>query len=63
MATALPDLIDLNAGTISDGNESVIEVGVRIFQEIIDVANGKLTAAEKGGHREFNLSRLYGSTL
>jgi len=26
------------------------------------VANGKLTAAEKGGHREFNLSRLYGST-
>ena len=63
MATALPDLIDLNAGTISDGNESVIEVGARIFQEIIEVANGKLTAAENGGHREFNLSRLYGSTL
>ena len=63
MATVLPDLIDLNAGTISDGNESVIEVGARIFQEIIEVANGKLTAAENGGHREFNLSRLYGSTL
>jgi len=63
MATVLPDLIDLNAGTISDGNESVIEVGARIFQEIIEVANGKLTAAEIGGHREFNLSRLYGSTL
>ena len=63
MATVLPDLIDLNAGTISDGNESVIEVGARIFQEIIEVANGKLTAAENGGHREFNLSRLYGSKL
>jgi altronate dehydratase large subunit len=63
MATALPDLIDLNAGTIADGTETLTEVGGRIFQEIIEVANGKLTAAEIGGHREFNLSRLYGSTL
>lgn len=62
MATALPDLIDLNAGTIADGTETLAEVGARIFNEIIEVANGKLTAAEKGGHREFNLSRLYGST-
>ena len=62
MAVALPDLIDLNAGTIADGTETLSEVGERIFQEIIDVANGKLTAAERGGHREFNLSRLYGST-
>jgi altronate dehydratase large subunit len=63
MATALPDLIDLNAGTIADGTETVVEVGARIFDEIIAVANGKLPAAEVGGHREFNLSRLYGSTL
>lgn len=62
MASALPDLIDVNAGTISDGTETVTQVGERIFAEIIDVANGKLTAAELGGHREFNLSRLYGST-
>ena len=62
MALSLPDLIDLNAGTIADGTETVAEVGDRIFQEIIEVANGKLTAAEVGGHREFNLSRLYGST-
>ena len=62
MALSLPDLIDLNAGTIADGTETVSEVGDRIFTEIIEVANGKLTAAEVGGHREFNLSRLYGST-
>ena len=62
MAKKLPDLIDLNAGTIADGMETVIEVGAQIFAEIVDVANGKLTAAERGGHREFNLSRLYGST-
>lgn len=63
MATALPDLIDLNAGTIADGTQTVLEVGAQIFEEIVAVANGKLTAAELGGHREFNLSRLYGSTL
>jgi len=63
MATALPDLIDLNAGTIADGTQTVLEVGAQIFEEIVAVANGKLTAAEMGGHREFNLSRLYGSTL
>ena len=62
MALSLPDLIDLNAGTIADGTETVAEVGDRIFKEIIEVANGKLTSAEVGGHREFNLSRLYGST-
>lgn len=62
MATALPDLIDLNAGTIADGTETLSEVGAKIFAEIVEVANGKLTAAEHGGHREFNLSRLYGST-
>ena len=62
MAVALPDLIDLNAGTIADGSETVTEVGARIFDEIVAVANGKLTSAERGGHREFNLSRLYGST-
>lgn len=62
MAIALPDLIDLNAGTIADGTETLAQVGARIFDEICEVANGKLTAAEKGGHREFNLSRLYGST-
>jgi altronate dehydratase large subunit len=62
MAVALPDLIDLNAGTIADGTETLAEVGARMFTEIVEVANGKLTAAERGGHREFNLSRLYGST-
>ena len=30
---------------------------------ILDVANGQLTKAELGGHHEFNLSRLYGSSL
>ena len=63
MATAIPDIIDLNSGTIADGTESLEENGKLIYQLILDVANGQLTKAELGGHHEFNLSRLYGSSL
>ena len=63
MATAIPDIIDLNSGTIADGTQSLEENGQLIYQLILDVANGKLTKAELGGHHEFNLSRLYNSSL
>jgi len=59
MFKSIPDLIDLNAGSIADGTELLSDVGVRIFKEIIDVANGKLTKAEIGRHQEFALSRMY----
>ena len=59
MFKSIPDLIDLNAGTIADGTEDLEQVGARIFQEIVEVANGKLTKAEIGGHQEFALSRMY----
>ena len=63
MATALADLIDMNSGTIADGTQSLEENGMQIYDLIIKVANGQLTKAEIGGHHEFNLSRLYGSSL
>ena len=63
MANAIPDIIDLNSGTIADGTQSLEENGKLIYQLILDVANGQLTKAELGGHHEFNLSRLYGSSL
>jgi altronate dehydratase large subunit len=47
------DNIDINAGTILDGDESIEDVGGRIFQQIIEVASGKLTRAEILGHSEF----------
>jgi altronate dehydratase large subunit len=59
MYNSIPDLIDLNAGTIADGTETLEQVGIRIFQEIVDVANGKESKAELGGHQEFALSRMY----
>ena len=59
MYISIPDLIDLDAGTIADGIETLAEVGNRIFDEIVEVANGRLTKAELGGHHEFALSRMY----
>ena len=47
------DNIDINAGTILDDDESIEDVGGRIFQQIIEVASGKLTKAEILGHNEF----------
>jgi altronate hydrolase len=41
--------MDLNAGTILDGAESVEQVGRRIFQEILAVASGKKTKSELAG--------------
>jgi altronate hydrolase len=41
--------MDLNAGTILDGTETVEQVGQRIFEEIVAVANGKRTKSELQG--------------
>lgn len=63
MYTAIPDLIDLDAGTIADGIETLAQVGDRIFTEIMEVANGRQTKAERGGHHEFALSRMYKTVI
>ncbi len=41
------------------GAETLVEVGTRIFNEIIAVSNGQETKAEQGKHHEFALSRMY----
>jgi altronate dehydratase large subunit len=63
MASAIPDLIDLNAGTIADGIKTLSEVGGELFDLILEVANGKLTKAERGLHHEFSLSRMYNTVI
>ena len=42
----MKDDMDLNAGTILDGSETVEEVGRRIFEEVVAVAGGKRTKSE-----------------
>ncbi|WP_080848616.1 galactarate dehydratase [Cytobacillus gottheilii] len=41
------DLIDVNAGPIATGEATIQEIGTLLFNEIIDVASGRKTCAEK----------------
>ena len=41
--------MDLNAGTIIDGTESLEKMGMRIFEKILNVASGEKTKSELNG--------------
>jgi altronate dehydratase len=45
----MEDDIDINAGTILDGSETLEQVGARIFEKIIAVASGEKTKSELAG--------------
>ncbi len=45
----MTDDMDINAGTILDGTESVGEVGRKIFEKIVAVASGEKTKSELAG--------------
>jgi altronate dehydratase len=46
--------LDLSAGNVIDGTETIEEVGARVFEYIGKVANGEVLAkAEEHKHREF----------
>jgi altronate hydrolase len=49
LAMRMRDDIDINAGTIIDGTETVEQVGQRIFDKIVSVANGEKTKSELAG--------------
>ena len=48
--------MDINCGTILDGDESVEACGERIFDMIVEVASGKLTKSEVFGYGEEEFS-------
>lgn len=48
----MPDDMDINAGTILDGTETLEDVGRRIFERIIEVASGDRTRSESMGYGE-----------
>ena len=54
----LQDDMDLDAGSVISAGESLGSVGRRVLNEIIVVANGKQTAAEAWGHKEFAISEI-----
>jgi altronate hydrolase len=50
----MKDIIDIDTGSIIEGNETIEEAGERILNYIIDVANGEVPAkAETGLHDDF----------
>ncbi|MFC4768064.1 UxaA family hydrolase [Effusibacillus consociatus] len=58
MFESMTENMDLNAGTIVDGIESIESVGQRIFAEIGSVASGKLTKAEILKQYDFGIWRI-----
>jgi altronate hydrolase len=49
----MQDNMDVNAGTIADGEKTVQQVGKEIFDLVLRVASGEKTRAERLGHKEF----------
>jgi len=54
----MDDNIDLNAGGIIDGTESIDDVGEHILHEILEVCSGKLTKAEILKQHDFGIWRI-----
>jgi len=57
-AERMADNIDLDLSGVIEGALAIERAGERIFDEILDVANGKLTKAERLGHTEFSIYRM-----
>lgn len=58
MFKSMNDNMDINAGTIIDGTESIDSAGRRIFDEIALVSSGKLTKAEILKQHDFGIWRI-----
>jgi len=54
----MQDNMDINAGTIITGKETIEQVGRRIFDEVIRIASGKLVKAEVLGFNDFAIKRI-----
>jgi len=50
--------MDLNAGTIISGDETVGEVGTRILLEMLEVASGKLSKADALDFNDLAIKRI-----
>ena len=54
--------MDINAGTVADGEEDIASLGNRMYEMLLEVASGRKTCSEKLGHRELMTWRV-GPTL
>ena len=56
-AQGMADNIDLDVSGVMSEEESLDAAADRLFDEVLDVASGRPTAAERLGHREFAIHR------
>lgn len=49
--------MDINAGTIIDGIDTIDQVGQKIFEKMLAVTSGEKAKNEITGHREFAIWR------
>lgn len=59
----MPGDLDLSAGGVIDGTETIDEVGARVFEHVREVASGRRALAEENGHREFQVWAADGISL
>jgi altronate dehydratase large subunit len=57
-ANKLEENIDFDASAVLRGEETIEECGRRLFHDIIEVADGKLTKAEQLGHTVFAIGKI-----
>jgi (2R)-sulfolactate sulfo-lyase subunit beta len=57
----MPEHIDVDVSGVLRREMTIEQSGDALIEQIIRVANGRLTAAEALGHREFVLTKLYRS--
>jgi (2R)-sulfolactate sulfo-lyase subunit beta len=58
---SMPEHIDLDVSKILQGEMTMDQAGDALLDVIVRTANGRLTAAEALGHREFVMTKLYRS--
>jgi (2R)-sulfolactate sulfo-lyase subunit beta len=57
----MPEHIDLDVSGILRRDLTIPQAGDALIESIVRTANGRLTAAEALGHREFSMTKLYRS--
>ena len=57
LAERMAENIDFNAGAIADGSTTLDKAADALWRLTLAVASGRLTAAERLGHREFGIRR------
>ena len=45
----IPDLFDMDAGYVVTGEKTIAQMGLELYNRILDVASGERTCAEKYG--------------